>query len=90
MTEHKRSRYNEEIASLDAIVGNHRGGSPSETADICAFVGEKLGAARSALERDDEEAAWVSMYGAASFCRASRIQPDQAGLALTRIKLLLS
>ena len=85
MTNLKLARYTQEIARLDAIVGES-----ASNPGVIAFVAEKLRAAKSALKKQDEDTAWFNLYGAAKFCQTNRVQPDKAQLAVSRINRLLA
>jgi hypothetical protein len=85
MTNLKLARYTQEIARLDAIVG-----ASCSNPGVVAFVGEKLRAAKSALKKQDEDTAWLNLYGAATFWQSNRVQPEKALLAVSRINRLLA
>ena len=90
MTNLKQALYTQEIARLDAIVGEYSGRPAGANPGVSAFVTEKLKAARVALKKRDEETAWLSLYGAAKFCQNNQVQPEKTVLSVARINRLLA
>ncbi len=82
-------RYRAEIDTLYGIVQHHRLTADADGRNACAYSSEKLIEASSALDRADTDSAWVHLFGVATFCQNSGINPVQAILSLHRIDSLL-
>jgi len=60
-----------------------------ESMKKCMYASDKLAMAVEALESGDEEATWLQIYGAATFCRSQGIAPAVAASVATQADLLL-
>src|ERR1700744_3636409 len=76
LTEACALRYRAEIRNLSNMVEQEGLTEDSKDRDVCAYVSDKLRDAASALDRGDEEASWIHLYGAGTLWNKAHDTPN--------------
>ena len=80
--------YQAEIRKLSGMIQIHDLTADSGDRATCSFIAEKLAEASGALDRGDEEASWVHLFGAATLWQ-NTVNNLNSQWALQRIEELL-